>query len=297
MEQEKTKTDRFWNFYDKNYKRLLLIPIILLIFSFAYVGYFYTQTGDFFYKDISLTGGTTVTIYDNIDKGVLENEVSDDLENLNTRYIYDLVTNEKKAIIIETTTGTNKTKSTLEDFLDYKLDSENSSFQFTGSTLSQSFFRQLLMAIVFAFIFMAIVVFIIFRIFIPSAAVIISAFADIFMSLTLVNLLGIELSTAGIVAFLMLIGYSVDTDILLTTRVLKRREGSINERIARSFKTGITMTLTSVLAFTLALIVVQSFSVVLSQIFTILIIGLGFDILNTWITNTSIIKWYAESRK
>jgi len=95
----------------------------------------------------------------------------------------------------------------------------------------------------------------------------------------------------------MLIGYSVDTDILLTTRILKRTEGSLNKRIFGALKTGLTMTLTSFFAFLIALIVVSSFSAVLTQIFTILVIGLGFDILNTWITNVSILKWYYLKKK
>jgi len=153
-----------------------------------------------------------------------------------------------------------------------------------------------LIAILIAFVFMGIVVFIIFRTFVPSTAVILSAFADILMTLALVNMLGMRMSTAGIVAFLMLIGYSVDTDILLTTRILKRDEGSLNSRIFGAFKTGITMTLTSLFAVVFALFVVRSFSIVLTQIFSILAIGLGFDILNTWITNASILKWYKEKK-
>ena len=117
------------------------------------------------------------------------------------------------------------------------------------------------------------------------------------MTLALVDLLGIKMSGAGIVAFLMLIGYSVDTDILLTTRILKRGDYPLNTRIFKAFKTGITMTLTSLLAISFALIVVKSFSNILTQIFTILIIGLSFDILNTWITNVSILKWYVEKKK
>jgi len=132
---------------------------------------------------------------------------------------------------------------------------------------------------------------------VPSAAVIMAAAADILMTLVLVNILGIKMSSAGIVAFLMLIGYSVDTDVLLTTRILKRREGSLNNRIFGAFKTGMTMTLTSLLAVTIALLVVMSFSVVLTQIFTVLVIGLSFDIINTWITNVSILKWYVERKK
>jgi len=155
----------------------------------------------------------------------------------------------------------------------------------------------MLIAILIAFVFMAIVVFIIFRNLVPSVAVIISAFADILMTLVLANILGLKMSLGGIIAFLMLIGYSVDTDIMLTNRILKRTEGSLNERTFGAFKTGLTMTLTSLFAFAIALILVNSFSNVLAQIFTILVIGLGFDILNTWITNVSIIKWYMERKK
>jgi len=110
-------------------------------------------------------------------------------------------------------------------------------------------------------------------------------------------MLGIKVSTAGIVAFLMLIGYSVDTDILLTTRMLKRKEGTLNKRIYAAFKTGITMTLTSLLAMLIAFLMVKSFSAVLAQIFLVLVIGLAFDLLNTWITNVSILKWYVEARR
>ena len=291
MEQEKK------NLYDKYYKILLLIPAILLILSIVYMVNFYNQNDDFIYKDISLTGGTSVTIYEETDPETIMQDLSSKLDEINTRAIYDIVTKEQKAVIIETKTQGNTTKIILEDYLGYELNSENSSFEFTGSALSETFYHQLLVSILIAFIFMGLVVFIIFRTFVPSIAVIISAFADILMTLCLVNILGMKMSTAGIVAFLMIIGYSVDTDILLTTRILKRQEGSLNNRIFGAFKTGMTMTLTSILAITFALIVVRSFSIILTQIFTILVIGLCFDLLNTWITNTSILKWYVEKKK
>ena len=297
MEQNQEQTHIRKNWYDKNYKLLLLIPLVLILFSIIYMVVFYSNTGDIFRKDISLTGGTTITIFEKINSQQIQDDLSESLEELNTREISDLLTGEQTAIIIETTTGSTETKKVLEEYFGYKLDNENSSFEFTGSTLSESFYKQLLIAILIAFIFMSIVVFIIFRTLVPSSAVIISAFADILMTLVLANIIGIKMSIAGIVALLMLIGYSVDTDILLTTRVLKRHDGSINERIYGAFKTGLTMTFTSLFAVLFALFIVKSFSVVLTQIFTILIIGLGFDILNTWITNTSILKWYVESKK
>ncbi|HLD38184.1 MAG TPA: protein translocase subunit SecF [Candidatus Nanoarchaeia archaeon] len=284
------------NWHDKYYKILLIIPAILIIFSFVYMINFYNQHGDFIKKDISLTGGTSVTLYDKLDADKLKQELQNKLEEVNIREVYDLISKEQKALIIETKSGADETKKVLEDYLKYELTDENSSFEFTGSSLSQGFYKQLLIAILVAFVAMGIVIFLIFRTFVPSIAVIASAFADILMTLVVVNILGIEISTAGLVAFLMLIGYSVDTDILLTSRVLKREGESLNKKIFDSFKTGMTMTLTALFSVLVALFIVKSFSSVLTQIFTILSIGLVFDIFNTWVTNVSIIKWYIKSK-
>jgi preprotein translocase subunit SecF len=290
------------NWYDRNYKKLLIIPIILTLFSIIFlINFSINNDGDLFKKDFSITGGTSITIFESISKQEIIDNLSDDLEDLNVREISNLISGEKIGITIETKTSSDEAKQILEDYLDYELitSGQNSNADITtnGSTFSEGFYNQLLFAILIAFVFMSIVVFIIFRSTIPSMAVIISAFADILMTLVLVNILGIKMSTAGIIAFLMLIGYSVDTDILLTTRILKRNEGTLNERLKGALRTGLTMTLTSFFAFSIALIFVSSFSNTLSQIFTILVIGLGFDILNTWITNASIIKWYAESKR
>jgi len=284
-------------FHNKYYKHLLLIPAIILLFSFIYMGIFYYNNGDFMHKDISLTGGTSITIHERINTNELRSHLLDKLENLIVREISDLITREQISVIIETTSNAETTRTVLEDYIGYALTDENSSFEFTGSALSEGFFKQLLFAVLLAFIFMALVVFLIFRSFVPSGAIILAAFTDIFMTLALFNFLGMQMSTAGIVAFLMLIGYSVDTDILLTNRVLKRREDSLNRRIFSAFKTGTTMTLTSLLAIITALLIVSSFSPVLTKIFTVLVIGLSFDILNTWITNASIIKWYVKRKK
>jgi preprotein translocase subunit SecF len=305
MEKEKFK-ERFTKFHDKNYKLLLLIPLVLIISGFVYMGFFYSQHHDFINKDVSLTGGTTVTI-DVINKPIDTDNIkkifSEKLESVNVREISDLFTNQQKAVVVEIKTETcdeqqiTPIKKILEDYLGYQLNGENSSFECTGSTLSGNFYQQLLIAILIAFVLMALVVFIQFKSFIPSVAVIFSAFADIFMTLVVANMLGMQISSAGIVAFLMLIGYSVDTDILLTTKTIKRDYGSLNRRLFESFKTGITMTLTSLAAVLVALIVVGPFSSILSQIFTIMIIGLAFDIFNTWVTNVSIIKWYVLKKQ
>ena len=134
---------RFGSFHDKHYKTLLLIPLIILILGFAYMGYFYSVNGDFIYRDISLTGGTSFTIQDSISSEQLKQDLSSKLEEINTREIYNIITGEQEAIIIQTKSSVDLTREVLEDYLGYELDEKNSSIEFTGSTLSESFFKQL----------------------------------------------------------------------------------------------------------------------------------------------------------
>src|SRR3989338_1122263 len=53
--------ERLSLFYNKNYKKVLVLPAILIILSLAYLAYFYSQNNDFVKRDVSLTGGTTIT--------------------------------------------------------------------------------------------------------------------------------------------------------------------------------------------------------------------------------------------
>jgi preprotein translocase subunit SecF len=141
---------------------------------------------------------------------------------------------------------------------------------------------------------MSVVIFILFKNPLPCTYVVLCAFSDIVIPLAIIDYLGIRISTAGIAAFLMLIGYSVDSDILLTTRVLKRRNEILNKRIFSSIKTGLTMTMTSFVAVFIAHFVV--ISPVLKQVFLILSIGLFFDMIVTWLFNAGLLKMYCVKR-
>ncbi|PIO00859.1 hypothetical protein COT60_03455, partial [Candidatus Pacearchaeota archaeon CG09_land_8_20_14_0_10_30_9] len=90
------------NWHDKSYKILLLIPIIIILFSLIYLTITYQKTGDLFKKDISLTGGTSITVYDQISANSIKLDLFEKLQNLNAREIYDFGTDEQKALIIET---------------------------------------------------------------------------------------------------------------------------------------------------------------------------------------------------
>ena len=206
----------------------------------------------------------------------------------------DFNTGRKIAVSIETSAKPEDLKKEVESFLKYSLTEQNSSIEFTGDALSKSFYKELMIAVLIAFLFMSIVIFILFRSFLPSMYVITCAFADIVIPLAIVNFLGLRISTAGIAAFLMLIGYSVDSDILLTTRVLKRKvEGkTLNERILSAVKTGLTMTSTALIAVLIAYFIV--IAPTLKEVFLILSIGLFVDMIITWLMNAGLLKWYCE---
>ena len=299
MEENQPKAEEHkkkFNFnYDKHYKILFFIPIILVVLSLIYLGTFYSKNGDFLYKDVSLSGGTSITINGEIDQSQLE-PLRDQFPDISFKKLEDVVSRKEIALIVESSAPSEELKVAIENILGYELNEENSSIEFTGSSLSQDFYKQLVTALIISFILMSIVIFILFRTFIPSVAVMFAVFSNVVIPLAIVDILGIKISAAGIAAFLMLIGYSVDTDILLTSRALKSKEGTLNMRIFKAFKTGLLITLTAVAAALPVFFIVTGLPDSFRQIFLILSIGLCADILNTWMTNASIIKWYCEKK-
>ncbi|MDD1763293.1 MAG: protein translocase subunit SecF, partial [Methanobacteriaceae archaeon] len=173
------------------------------------------------------------------------------------------------------------------------------SYRSVGALLSEQALNQVYYALAFAFLFMSITVFIIFRSPVPSLAVIAAAASDIIIAVGGMSLFGIPLSLASVGGILMLIGYSVDTDILLTTRVLKDKKGTVTERAMKALGTGLTMTAAAVGAMTALYLVVVFFipaASVLADIAAVLIIGLLADIMTTWLMNLGILRWYLEGR-
>jgi len=90
----------------------------------------------------------------------------------------------------------------------------------------------------------------------------------------------------------MLIGYSVDSDILLNNHVL-RRSGSFYESTHRAMRTGVTMTVTSMAAMLVMAISAYIFGIgLLASIGIILFVGLAADLMNTYMLNLSLLRWY-----
>ena len=290
---EKKKRNKFVEFYDNNYKRNMWVTIVLLIISIIIIAGTAFTTGDVIHRGISLKGGVTVTVpYEGV---VNIEELQQNLQNklggsINIRALSKTGTTIGFIIDASDVDADDLVAATEAELGELP----KISVETMGSALGESFFQQTLLAILIAFVLMAIVVFIAFKTLIPGLAVILSAFSDMVMTIAVLNLFHIKIETAGIAALLMLIGYSVDTDILLTTRVIKRNVGTVFDRVMSAMKTGMTMTVTSFVAIFVGYFFTQSET--LKQIMMILLIGLAFDIPNTWIQNVGILRWYMEKK-
>jgi len=163
-----------------------------------------------------------------------------------------------------------------------------------GANFGETLQKQAFLALLFAFIGMAAVVFIAFRKLLPALTVVFAAVADITITSAVMDICGIELSLATTAALLMLIGYSVDSNILLTTKVLKR-QGKLEEKMEGAFRTGFIMTSTTFCAI-LAMFIVSLIGNVptLYTISAVLLIGLISDLIFTWAFNAGILRMYAQ---
>ncbi len=274
-----------------SYKFLVIVPVALFIIGAAILVNGYVNTGEWFQRDIDLKSGTIITISSGpLDIKEIESSLSAKFGSVVVREFRGFA---GTGISVEIDSETNTT-AVLEELESMGVDTKNSSIETISPALGEAFWIQAQIGIILAFIMMGIIVFVLFRTFVPSMAVILSAASDILVTLAVMQVIGMRLSLAGLGAILMLIGYSVDTDILLTSRLLKSRGKKLADKIMSAFKTGITMTGTSIAA--LLAIILSSISPVLGQIATILIIGLFVDIVNTWLQNAVILRWYCEKK-
>jgi len=260
----------------------MLIPITLSIFSLMVIANNIITTGSFIAKDVELTGGLQISIITNeIDINKIQTVLPDAFIRYagNTLIIQTQKTDEKEVI------------TNLKDIVVF--DEKDISVGKVEPVIGEIFWKQAQLAIILAFLFMGLVVFVLFRKIVPSSIVILTAATDIAITVSVISLLDIRLSLPIFAGLLMIIGYSVDTDILLTTRLLKK-SGEINEKIKSATKTGLTMTGTTLVV--LMSLYLFSQGTVIQQIAVVLIIGLTADIINTWILNSGLLRIWVERK-
>ena len=278
-------------------KQMIGIPLVLLSISLVLLGWSLYATGSPVELGMEFTGGTIVVVRSTSSYEALQQEFTSAFPDTPPISVRDAGGG---SVMLQFGIMDKSQQMELNEYLQSNYGQDFSLKQMSalyGTNLQHSAVK----AVIFAFFGMAIIVFIIFRSIVPSTAVVLSAFSDIAIAATLMDLFGISLSLGTVAALLMLIGYSVDSDILLTTRLLKRR-GDLNDKLQAAMKTGLTMTLTTLAAIVVLFLVstcaglVSSFSRIdiISDISVVLLFGLVVDMINTWMLNAGILKWHIE---
>lgn len=301
-----SKLNSAFAWYYKNLYILLAIPILLLIISAFAINQAIIDDGTAIYRDISLKGGLSLTLsadeFDSYTSQQLEKELSNQFLEESFSIKEFQIQGQRGGVIIDTSLEEEELIQYLNSLENTDLTMPNDyTSSFIAPSLSQAFFTQAINVLLISFVLIAGIVFIVFRKLVPSIAIIISIIFDLVVTIGVLNLLGIEVSIAGIGALLMLIGYSIDTDILLTNRVLKEEKSRrfsfaqhFQEKFQDSFKTGMLMAGTTLSAAIVAIFVTNSD--VIFQITLILIIGLIVDMISTWIQNAAMLKWWMEKK-
>ena len=263
-------------------QQLVVIPLVFLIISLVLLALNMAATGMPVTPGIDFSGGTAVSL------GTTDSR--EQLQSTFAGYPLTEISEGNNGKFLKFGTMDDAKYQSLTSLISQKY--PDAKIDQIGESFGKSLQYQAVIAMILSFIGMAIVIFVSFRTFVPSIAVVLSAFADMAMTAAVMNIVGIPLSLGTTAALLMLIGYSVDSDILLTNRVLKR-QGKLNDKLMGAFHTGIIMTSTTLAAAT-ALFIVSWFGSVqiLMEISAVLLIGLVADIFNTWLTNVGILKWY-----
>lgn len=164
-----------------------------------------------------------------------------------------------------------------------------------GSILTSIYRGQAWQAIICAFIAMAIIILVIFMRKITVGAILLTVGLNLLGIFGCMAIFGVPLSPASVIGVLLIIGYSVDTNILLSTRALKRVGGEVRERVADAMRTGMVMCCTTLLV----LITINIFMTApaLDQLSAVLIFGIVADIFNTWFMNAGLLLRHVERQQ
>lgn len=271
-------------------RQIMLIPMVVTALAIIILGATYISTGSPVKLGIEFTGGTLVTIP--------ATESEDAVRESFTGYPLVDIRNIGNKYMVQFGPMSEEQYSELAKNVNSKYSSAE--IRYVGPIYSQALQQESIRYLPLSFLLMAVMVFLLFREPVVSLFVVLCALADILIAAASMNVTGISLSLGTVAALLTLIGFSIDANILLSMRVLKRK-GTVEDKALGAWGTGIFMagtTLAALLGLMIAANLLYRFSPsfsrmdIIADIATVLLFGLMADVLNTWITNVQALKWY-----
>ncbi|MBS3815178.1 MAG: hypothetical protein KGY45_01295 [Hadesarchaea archaeon] len=279
--------DSAWPVRNLEYKQLVAIPLIVaVIFGVA-----------IFVNGVPLgmefSGGQYIEIknVENMPSSVTEVEdaIKNEIGGEVKLYLSDNGLDIETSLVLSGEQE-NQLKDTLRE--DFGIDGDYSTPRRMGSVITSLYQEQARLAVIAAAIVMAIILFVVLRHLTTVGGILSVIGLDLVGIFGCMAILGIPLSLASMAGILLILGYAVNTNILLCTRVLKRVGGSVRDRAADAMSTGVAMSTTSASAL-IALNLVST-APELHQLSAVIVIGILVDMMNTWLLNSGIIMKHAE---
>jgi len=307
--------------YKKYYKRLLYIPVVLF---FVYIYLAFISPG--IHLGIDFSGGVLVSFASPkpFDAHALEQAIKAatgaadvrvtptlSIERGRTMYggIIEVAYPSNKQVVARSSgqtptitqaeTNTVAFRSTILNVLKKVVpDARDVVIREVTPTLGGTFWKIAMWVAIWAVILLTLSVLFFFRQAVPSMIMIGSAIFDLLGMLALMAVFNIPLTLETMTILLMQVGYSIDTDVVLATHLLKRRGADPPARAARAAKTGVHMTGTTFVAMIFVYAVgYLTRNLTVMRIANVMFFGLISDLFVTWLMNASVLIWWVSRRK
>ncbi|BFI73707.1 protein-export membrane protein SecF [Nanoarchaeota archaeon] len=276
------------SFIEKNYKKFIILTIILFVIFVGAILFNYLKNGYILNKSIDISGGYVTMINNNYH--ITNQEITTILHQMNiTDYIlYDT----PNIIYIESGQSINESQLIYLFNADYhiSLTPSDISIQQYSSIVGNLIFNQFAEFVVIVMILVGIIIFIAFRVSNVTLNIMSTIAFDVLGLLAILSSIKYPIGANGFIAMLMILGFAIDNNVVLSTNMVKEKEKPFVERVKMSFRVGMLMEIIALYALIILYLLVPDPSV--KDFSTVLSIAIALDLLYYLIGNIPIYKYF-----
>ena len=136
--------EKIEQFYDKNYKKLMIIPALILLLSLSFLTYNYFSNGEIIKRDVEIKGGIELTIdKPGLTAQEVESVLSTKYEDFSVRELSDFSSTKSLGVTIKlSNVDESELKSILSSKLSFTEDQYNT--RIINAAFASSFYRSLI---------------------------------------------------------------------------------------------------------------------------------------------------------
>jgi preprotein translocase subunit SecF len=280
------------SFIENNYKKFLLLSISLFAIFIGIILFNYFKYGYIINKSITISGGYVTLINNNYN--LTNTEIQNILNQMNiTDYVLYSTPN---IIYIESRDQINRTLliNLLNQYYNISIQPSDISIQQYSSLVGDLIFNQFLFFVILAMILAAFVIFIAFRVSNTTLNIISTILFDIIGLLAILSITKYPIGANGFIAMLMILGFAIDNNVVLSTNMIKEKDKPFIERVKMSFRVGMLMEIIALYTLLLLYFIVPDPSV--NEFAFVLSTATILDLIYYLIGNIPLYKYF-EAKK